>query len=480
MLFTIRSLTHSLRVPASAADYVQDGLILHLDGIQNTASGHDGSSTVWTNLAPASADRFPDGTIVGDLQWGDNCLNYGGQRGTGVTLNKTTKTFSELTIEVVYRTNSSGSYDSLIQNCEGSGEGFQIESKDNSNALTYIWYDSKLGYCRAPIQPVIHNRILYTGFARTSSEFTAYDTNLDSVSGSIVNSINAGSVPWAVGAGPTNGSSKFTDTLNGSIYSVRFYNRKLSAAEIAKNRAIDASRFNCAQADLGFTESHYFKPSSMIVHLDGINNTGAGHDSSATYWKNLRNSKNCAMVGDTFAWGNNHLIFEGATKVHGVKLDSIYTPTALTVEQCYERSGNKTGADEIACSCTHSGGWSIFAARAAGLPKAFIYTAGSYKSFVYDSIPDGRATLGFAYDSKNSAIILEGTETYTSHALTGTPGYNNSTYIFVGAEAQYGEIESSRPLVLDGNVYAFRLYNVALTDYQMAYNKRIDKARFNF
>ena len=37
-------------------DYVQDGLVLHLDGIRNAGANapHDGSATVWANLAGGS------------------------------------------------------------------------------------------------------------------------------------------------------------------------------------------------------------------------------------------------------------------------------------------------------------------------------------------------------------------------------------------------------------------------------------------
>lgn len=58
-------------------DYIEDGMILHFDGINNVGSGdnnHNSSSNQWKNLS----DTNNNGTLNGNPVWGENCLIFDG------------------------------------------------------------------------------------------------------------------------------------------------------------------------------------------------------------------------------------------------------------------------------------------------------------------------------------------------------------------------------------------------------------------
>lgn len=61
----------SEKVQYTAADYIQDGLIVMWDGIENAGWGvHDNNATVWKNLLGDTGYDFPN-----CASWLDNCFN---------------------------------------------------------------------------------------------------------------------------------------------------------------------------------------------------------------------------------------------------------------------------------------------------------------------------------------------------------------------------------------------------------------------
>lgn len=54
----------------------------------------------------------------------------------------------------------------------------------------------------------------------------------------------------------------------------------------------------------------------LLLHYDGIDNTGSGHDASSTTWKDLSGNGNDGTVHNG-AWENDALIFDGTTFVDG-------------------------------------------------------------------------------------------------------------------------------------------------------------------
>ena len=77
-------------------DYIEDGLVLYFDGINNVGSGdnnHDSSSTTWKNLC----DTENDGELKGPV-WGENCLIFDGIN-DWVSIGE--MNYSDITIEAV-------------------------------------------------------------------------------------------------------------------------------------------------------------------------------------------------------------------------------------------------------------------------------------------------------------------------------------------------------------------------------------------
>lgn len=76
----------------------------------------------------------------------------------------------------------------------------------------------------------------------------------------------------------------------------------------------------------GYTES------GLLVRYDGINNTGSGHDGTASTWKNLaaEDAYDLTLNGQT--WGEDGLVFSGN---NGIRAGAFFTAPFQTIEAVF-------------------------------------------------------------------------------------------------------------------------------------------------
>lgn len=212
----------------------------------------------------------------------------------------------------------------------------------------------------------------------------------------------------------------------------------------------------------------------LVHYWDAIDNTGNGHDSSATVWKDLIGScdltKNDGVT--TTSWDANALVFAptaSSTKQAWQNTDGITDSTNMTVEVIMTPASN-VGNSMVASFVSYANTLNKRVAMSANDLSCMVFSAdpsGSYLTGL-TSLADVRSIVGtYTSTSGSSGCYVNGVEktSRASHTYNGTltgtviGSYNNST--------------STYPY--KGKIHAIRVYNRVLTaeEIQTNYQKAI-------
>ena len=206
----------------TAKDYIQDGLIVIWDGLENIGYGsHDETSTVWVDLSGNGNDLtsgvvFEDGAFVGSS--------------AGITIpevSEATKNKS-FTLEICMMFRNPPNNTAVITLNGSTMNNFCLETHDNVNMRWFKWTNNQRAQSLtvSSFIPVLYN----------------VTCNGDKVS---LTRNNSASLTMATGNGYASGAIRINFWGNNSaIYSIRMYNRALSDDECAHNYKIDKARFN--------------------------------------------------------------------------------------------------------------------------------------------------------------------------------------------------------------------------------------------
>ena len=223
-------------------DYVTDGLILHLDGIRNVGADkpHDYSAREWIDLASGNRATFGNASGAGvTSEWTDDGYVFGG--GEIGRLANTIDPGNAFTIQIVCDADKS------VQTA-AYPHYFGVKG-DQCNFYTYKGDNNKLVFRVKAVSNV--SDVSINPWTGPQKYITAlYDKGKSSVFKTETGSVTAGTTETSVGARAftiagiyTGSASDTTRYLNGTIKSVRVYNRVLTAEELAQNRAVDEARF---------------------------------------------------------------------------------------------------------------------------------------------------------------------------------------------------------------------------------------------
>lgn len=219
-------------VPTTAADYIQDGLFFHFDGIENCGYGEHSDVSV-NDLV--SGKEIPLSSFVGidadclsavneNARWW-NGYNLSNGWGLGRYF------FKSQTVEVVFKTEDLGTgiqfvlLDFESRRCIGvAGDNIGIGLRQ---ATKPTWY------MRGDLTAV---SVTYTGSQNTCT--TAFVNGILSTSRNSTNFAQPQSQSMNLGYGYNSGG------FSGKVYAVRLYDRELSSSEIRYNYLIDRLRFN--------------------------------------------------------------------------------------------------------------------------------------------------------------------------------------------------------------------------------------------
>lgn len=206
--------------------YVQDGLVLWLDGINQGST-----SNAWTDLIGGHV--FSGGTTT---VYGNDYVEFGGATSARLTNSSfDPPNYTAGTIEIVYEVSDSISTRAYVlfapkrwlQLAFGMYDNTAIYSKSKFGtsipAKTYPKYTSgtySVSYALGSHNGLTQNSV--------GVDFWADDERTTNVIGGILNNANR--------------------TYKGKIYCIRIYNRRLKASEVVRNYKVDRNRFSLFQS----------------------------------------------------------------------------------------------------------------------------------------------------------------------------------------------------------------------------------------
>lgn len=113
-------------------EYIEEGMILHLDGINNTRNGHSTTTTTWEDISGNNND-FTKLSGASNAIWSDNSY-VGNETNKTLTLNKAIlSSANECTVEVCYDVPEIKDYYWVFQSRQSTNppNGFQIGVDSN-------------------------------------------------------------------------------------------------------------------------------------------------------------------------------------------------------------------------------------------------------------------------------------------------------------------------------------------------------------
>ena len=224
--------------------YVGDGIILCLDGINNTRNGHDTNATVWEDLSGNNND-FVKVTSAQDPLWSDNSFKGDGVNRALNNNKALLENATGCTVQVCYDIPQLYNYDWVFQSRKTNANpiGFQF-AVDEFHRTQTVFVNTIKKYSLNDLKKenVTDVNIRTMGIALDDSviEFSDNDEFFsENVDDQYINSVTpidnytiGSAYPWQ------------SFYFKGNIYEIRMYNRKLSQAEQLYNYELDKERFN--------------------------------------------------------------------------------------------------------------------------------------------------------------------------------------------------------------------------------------------
>ena len=218
----------------TASHYVQEGLLACWDGVENAgADPHDAEATVWRDLVAERAFDLTGVTVgANGMEFAGTANSYGilSAADTAATFERATNG----TLEVVYSSRDTSGHHALLQSSKtaNSAMGFwntrefiANNNTDNKQSPEYV----------CPISTATNTMTVRYAQAKP----TAALANGEALATGNNDGWGAANDKTTIGTRSSFGNSHF----KGTIFSIRVYDRPLTDAEIAANRALDVRRF---------------------------------------------------------------------------------------------------------------------------------------------------------------------------------------------------------------------------------------------
>jgi|GEM_PF-838279 len=468
------------------SSYVQDGLVCWYDGIYNTVSGHDKNATVWQDLT----GNNNNGTLkninnTDDSGWTSNSLILDGID-DWVQMTQIPASEDGITVEIVAKVLdvSEGSQENYICNYESGGIGIL----KNSNKVQGVIHTGK--YINIYDQKNVKISQIYsmsTGIdSKNKTIYFSTNSNIQKEDFNGQYSEPQNNTVFVIGTNP-NGNQSDLPTgekmPNIEVYSIRIYNRSLTADEISKNYEEDKRRFqiedikdNPSASELGYVSN------GLMCLYDGEYNSEFGKSKKTKTWYDLSKNNNNATLKNfdfnkTSGWTGNSLLLDG--KNDWVSMQKLYNNN-MTVEIALKILNEKDGKKLYVIDNYESGGMGI-EKNTLGYMLGAVNVDGSYYTALSNNkINDNtKYSLTLQYDGSN-ILYRENDLKYNTYAEGRIKEPINSTRFALGVNASgenYDNMESSEAFN-NFEVYSVRIYNRALTDEEISQNYNVDKERF--
>ena len=503
---------HAKATYATVKDrYVADGLIAMWDGDDNLGTGvHDASATTWVDLTGRhAAMTFTNanptvGANFYDVSRGGGFIKDAADIATALNA-------EACTVEIVCNpvslvddgtlfacVDKDGRRMGWVRSGNGSVNGVvaSMEYKHNAFYTPYSNYDMTTNTVRS-----------YT-FTYASDACRVYKNGSPVVGTSAVNmgmSGDTASAYFSVGQ-RTSKNGQSVPKANMKVYSVRVYNRILSADEIAANHAQDVLRFFedvptvnldtpgktvVATNFLGTVKApvtnakDFYETDGLIAMWDGEDNQGTGaHDASATTWVDLA-GRHAAMTftNATPTVGAN---FYAMNNGGGFITDAADIATAINAEACtIEIVCNPIARvdDGSLFACVDGSGNRMLWARSGNGKVNGVIASVDYKDTTshapyqtYDMVTNSIRSYTFVCSSDACRVYRNGASEPGTNAVNHHVSGNHETAWF----SIWQRTSKGGQSVAKANmkVYSVRVYNRILSAAEIAANHAVDELRF--
>ena len=425
--------------------YIQDGLVVQWDGIDNTGTGfHDPNATTWKDLKGNL-----NLTLTGDGSWnaGGNALVVNGLAASNPSAAPEYKT-----IEVVYKKTDNG--------------GRVLFS--GGNEKRFVLFDSA----------GVSNNVYFSGERRTKLHRFVFDSSeicfaaaCYGEDGSVLavyqDSEESATEPkndtWSAGTGTSIGGRTHPTygvyPWYGEVYAIRLYDRNLSKWELAHNYRVDCKRF--------LTSASYCQ-NGLLANWDGIDNAGTGvHDASSATWKNLSPNRlelaedGLDLTVRSGKWGDSSLMSVGSSTPAASGSTNF---TMNTLEIVYQNAN--TNASAILFSGGNVGGLRI---------DRYLALGTSYIAWI-----DGAATKAFSGQVPGiNSLVWTNPDAYANgEPLAYVESFNAGWGLGTSRTINLGCRITGNAYPFTGDIHAIRAYSGKLTAQQVAYNHKVDDIRF--
>jgi len=223
--------------------YVEEGLIAHLDGINNTGNGHSSETQIWKDLS----NHGNDATLYNNPTWSNNSLTFDGIDDYGVLTNTANQVFPNgLTLETRVKILTTDNGDSLsyvmfVDN-ETSSSPYnglsQYADKNSLKVASRIAPDGAYAFAKSDESKIDINKI-YT-------ITTTYDNNTlkEYIDGKLVSSADKIGQYTGTSQG-INIGRRYTGNFiaNVEFQNVLIYDRALTENEVLRNYQVDLARY---------------------------------------------------------------------------------------------------------------------------------------------------------------------------------------------------------------------------------------------
>ena len=439
----------------TSEDYVQAGLVVQWDGINNAGTGvHDSNTSIWKDLKGNL-----DLTLTANGGW----TNGNALVANGISARCATAAPEYKTIEVVFKRSS---IDGRALFSGGAINQFVVF--DNAGGGSNDVYFA--GVSGTPMHRLVFNASEIC-FASAQYDDTGATSELYMDSESVTTSpkYNTWYASEGVSVGGRYHSSYGAYAWYGEVYAIRLYNRRLTAYEMAHNYRVDCKRF--------LTATSYVQD-GLLAHWDGIDNAGIGvHDPSSTIWMNLAPNRLSLAedgldltIGSTGSWGESYLYCDGS-------------------------SNNSKPAASGSTNFTFNALETVYENKSAGTASAILFSAGKLGSGNADrrfccigngyvAWTDSNNDASKAFDGQHVTGMNSLSWSYSGYAYANGAsitiesgwsagwGLGNETKVLVGCRNE------GNAYPFKGNVYAIRAYSGRLSAQQVAFNYKVDEVRF--
>ena len=218
-------------------EYIQDGLEMYFDAINNTGEGHSNTTTTWRDLS----GNHNDG-VLANVTWQDNCAVFNGTN-SWVNCGEHNSDYQTLCVTFSSNVIDTGENQYAISNVESGGGGICINTAGKIRGAFHVngnyryVYDDELAIAGKKYSVTLTydgtTEKMYINGNKITDEYTGNVNTIRYPNSSTVFSL--GSNPCGTLRGP--------NLLNGKIYSVAIYNRALTAGEVMQNYQVDKERY---------------------------------------------------------------------------------------------------------------------------------------------------------------------------------------------------------------------------------------------